>query len=115
MKLAIASDHAGYELKAVLIEYLKSKGYDVVNLGTDSSDSVDYPDYGKAVGEYIASKKADLGIAICGTGVGISISANKVKGVRCACVSEPYSAKMTKLHNDANIFSYSFSIVRIIN
>lgn len=111
MKLAIASDHAGYELKAVLIEYLESKGYEVVNLGTDSPDSVDYPDYGKAVGEYIASKKADLGIAICGTGVGISISANKVKGIRCACVSEPYSAKMTRLHNDANIIAFGARVV----
>ncbi|MCO8193434.1 MULTISPECIES: ribose 5-phosphate isomerase B [Anaerofustis] len=103
MKIVIASDHGGYELKQFLIDTFKKEGYDFVDYGTDSADSVDYPDYAIKVGEAVAAGEFDRGILICGTGIGISIAANKVKGIRAAHCTDTFSAKMCKQHNNANI------------
>lgn len=103
MKIAIGCDHAGYELKEIVKDKLTSEGYELIDLGTNSSESVDYPIYGKAVGEKVASGECDKGIAICGTGIGISISCNKVKGVRAALCNTEHLAKMSREHNDANV------------
>lgn len=105
MKIAVASDHGGYALKEQVKEHLLKRGYEVVDLGTDSEESVDYPEYGKICGEAVAGEKADLGIVCCGTGIGIGIAANKVKGIRCAEVTNEYMAEMTKKHNNANMIS----------
>ena len=103
MKVGIASDHRGYKLKEKLKKYLLRKGYEVLDLGTDSTESVDYPDFGIALGEKVRDKEVEFGIAVCGTGIGISIACNKVKGVRCARVTNSRDAKETRLHNNANI------------
>lgn len=103
MKIAIGCDHAGYELKEIVKDKLTSEGYEIIDLGTNSSESVDYPIYGRAVGEKVASGECDKGIAICGTGIGISISCNKVKGVRAALCNTEHLAKMSREHNDANV------------
>ena len=103
MKIGIASDHRGYKLKEKIKKYIIKEGYEVEDLGTDSLESVDYPDFGFKLGEAVRDKKVDLGIAICGTGIGISIACNKVKGVRCARIVSAKEAKITKLHNHANI------------
>ena len=102
MKVSIGADHAAYELKAVVIEHLKSKNIEVIDRGTYSKDSCDYPDYGIAVAEDIANGTVDKGIVICFTGIGISIAANKVKGVRCALVGSVDAAILTREHNDSN-------------
>ena len=101
--IAIGSDHGGYELKNHIIKHLEEKGIELNDVGCFSEDSVDYPDIAKAVGEAVASGECDRGILICGTGIGISIAANKIKGIRAALCSDVYSAKMTKEHNNANI------------
>ena len=106
MKIALASDHRGYTLKQELIEKLKNN-YEIIDLGTNSEESVDFPQYGIALGEAIRDKKADLGIAICGTGIGISIAANKVKGIMCAKISNEEEARLAKEHNNANIIAIS--------
>ena len=106
MKIAIASDHRGYKLKQEIIENLQ-KEYQILDLGTNSEESVDFPKYGIALGEVIKNKKADLGIAICGTGIGISIAVNKVKGVMCAKISNIEEAKLAKEHNNANVIALS--------
>ncbi len=103
MKIGIANDHRGYQLKTKIIPYLEKKGYEVINYGTDSTDSVDYPDYGILLGEKVRDKVVDYGIVICGSGIGISIACNKVKGVRCARVSNAKEAKLTRLDNNANV------------
>lgn len=103
MKIAIGCDHAGYELKEIVKDKLTGEGYELIDLGTNSSESVDYPIYGRAVGEKVASGECDKGIAICGTGIGISISCNKVKGVRAALCNTEHLAKMSREHNDANV------------
>lgn len=105
MKIGLASDHRGYKLKQKLTKYLKRKGYDVIDYGTNSIESVDYPDYGIALGEEYNKKSFDYGIAICGNGIGISIACNKVKGVRCAKVDNATDAKMAREHNNANILA----------
>ena len=105
MKIAIGSDHRGFKLKGKLVKYLNKKGYEVLDLGTDSPLSVDYPDFGIKVGEAVRDKEADLGIVICGTGIGISIACNKVKGIRCAKVNTRREAKLTKIHNNANVIA----------
>lgn len=97
MKIAIANDHSAVELKNIIKEHLESNGYEVLNLGTDSTESCDYPVYGEKVGRAVADGEADLGIAICGTGVGISLAANKVKGIRACVCSEPYTAKLSRM------------------
>ncbi len=113
MKIGIGNDHAAVDLKYELIKHLEAKGYEVVNYGTNSTDRYDYPVAGKAVGEAVRDKEVDCGIAICGTGIGISMAANKVKGVRAACVSEPVSAALTKSHNDANVICFGARIVGV--
>ena len=107
MKVGIACDHRGYKLKEKLKGYLEKKGYEVLDLGTNSSEMVDYSDYGIELGERVRDKKVDLGIAICGTGIGISIACNKVKGVRCARVTNSHDAKETRIHNNANVVALS--------
>lgn len=102
MKIAIACDHAGFILKDIVVEHLKNKGHDVVDCGTNSKDSVDYPDYAKIAAEKISTGVVERGIFICGSGIGISIAANRFKKVRCALCHDTYSAKMCRLHNDAN-------------
>ena len=103
MKIAIGNDHVGVELKEHLAEYLRGKGHEVVNFGTDSTASNDYPIYAQKVANAVVSGECERGILICGTGIGISISANKVKGVRCALCSETVSCALSRQHNNANI------------
>lgn len=105
MKIAIGNDHVGVELKQHLIQYLEAKGYEMVNFGTDTPASTDYPIYAERVSRAVVSGECDRGILICGTGLGISISANKIHGVRCAVCSEPVSAELARQHNDANIIA----------
>ncbi len=108
MKIAIASDHRGYELKEYLIAELSiNEEIEVLDLGTNSLESVDFPIYGIKLGEAIKNKEADLGIAICGTGIGISIAANKVKGVMCAKINNEKEARLAKEHNNANVIALS--------
>ena len=111
MRIAIGNDHAGVEMKKYLTEYIQKKGHEVVNFGSDVPESVDYPVFAAKVGKAVASGECDRGILICGTGVGISIAANKVHGVRCALCSEPFSAKLTRMHNDANIIAFGSRVV----
>ena len=113
MKIAIGNDHSAVELKNIIREHLEQKGYEVLNLGTDSSESCDYPVYGEKVGRAVASGEADLGIAICGTGVGISLAANKVKGIRACVCSEPYTAKLSRMHNDSNVLAFGARVIGI--
>lgn len=105
MKLAIGCDHGGFDLKAPLLEYLKQNHAQItiLDLGTNSKDSVDYPDFGAAVAQAVAKGQADRGLLICGTGIGISIAANKVKGIRAALAYNEMTAEMSRKHNDANI------------
>lgn len=105
MKIAIASDHGGFELKEEIKKHLQDRGVEVLDLGTYSKESVDYPQYGKLCGETVVSGEAELGIVVCGTGIGISIAANKVKGVRCGLCTSVEMAKLTKQHNNANILA----------
>lgn len=111
MKIAIGSDHGGLELKENIKNYLKEEGYDYLDLGTDSDESVDYPEYGYKVSKAVNSGECDLGIVCCGTGIGISISANKVKGIRCALCSDCYSARMAREHNNANVLALGGRVV----
>ena len=105
MKIVIASDHAGYFLKEKIKDFLQREGYEVIDVGCHSSVAVDYPEFGIKAVEKILKKEADYGILICGTGVGMSLSANKVDGIRSVVCSEPYSARMAREHNNANILS----------
>lgn len=109
--IAIGSDHGGYELKQRVIKYLEEKNIPYQDMGCHSKDSCDYPVFGHAVAKAVAEGTCEAGIVICTTGIGISISANKVKGVRCALCSDPLSAKMTKLHNNANVLAMGAGIV----
>lgn len=111
MKIAIGNDHGAVELKFHVMKYLEKKGHEVVNYGSDVSDSCDYPVYAEKVAKAVVSGEADKGILMCGTGIGISIAANKIKGVRCALCSEPCSAKLTREHNDANILAMGARII----
>ena len=111
MKIVIGNDHAGPVLKTAIKEHLKDRGIDVLDLGVKVGEKIDYPKIAEAVALKVANKQADLGIIICGTGIGVSISANKVKGIRAACVSEPYSAKLSREHNDANILCFGARVV----
>lgn len=101
--IAIGSDHGGFELKTHIIKYLEGQGVELFDFGTYSEDSCDYPDIAEKVAKAVANGEYEKGILICGTGIGISIAANKVKGIRAALCGDVYSAKMTRLHNDANI------------
>jgi len=103
MKIAIASDHAGFDLKIVLKENLKSEGYQIIDLGIDIKKSVDYPEYGLAGAEAVAKKEADLAVLVCGTGLGMAIMANKVRGIRAVTCNDLFSAQMARSHNNANV------------
>lgn len=107
MRIGIATDHRGVKQKQKLIKYLEKKGYTIYNYGTDSEESVDYPDYAFLIGEKINSGEIDMGILICGTGIGMCIASNKVKGIRCAKVDNAKEAKLARLHNNANVISLS--------
>ena len=111
MKIAVANDHGGMELKKALLKYLNEKGYEVKDFGTYTSDSCDYPDFALPAAEAVASGECERGILICSTGIGISIVANKVPGVRCAHCHDTYSAKYTRLHNDANMLAFGQKII----
>ena len=111
MKIGISNDHSAVELKMAIMDYLSKKGYQMVNYGTDSTESYDYPIAGKRLAEAVRDKEVDCGIAICGTGIGISLACNKVKTIRAACVSEPVSARLTKEHNNANILALGGRVV----
>lgn len=109
--IAIGSDHGGFDLKQEVIQYLESNGYEVKDVGCYDKSSCDYPEFGHAVGMAVANKECEKGIVICTTGIGISISANKIKGIRAALCSEPLSAKMTRLHNDANVLALGAAMI----
>lgn len=111
MKIAIGNDHAATDMKNEIMQHLKDRGCEVVNVGTDGHESVDYPDYAKKVCDKVLSGEADLGIAICGTGVGISIACNKVKGIRAVCCSEPFSAKLSRQHNNSNVLCFGARVI----
>jgi len=112
MKIAIGADHAGYELKEKVRRWLVQHGIEVDDLGTNSSESVDYPDYARAVAEEVSRKDADFGILVCGSGIGMAIAANKVPGVRAAHVSSEQEAELSRAHNDANVLTLG---ARILN
>lgn len=111
MKIAIGNDHVGIELKPIIIRFLKELGHEVEDFGAFTNERTDYPEYGKKVAENVAAGKSDLGILICGTGVGISIAANKVKGIRAVVCSEPYSAKLSREHNNTNILAFGSRVI----
>ncbi|MFV0527704.1 MAG: ribose 5-phosphate isomerase B [Lachnospiraceae bacterium] len=111
MKIGIGNDHSAVELKKEIIAYLESMGHEVVNYGTDTTESCNYSDYGEMVANAVVSKEVDKGVLICGTGVGISISANKVRGIRAAVCSEPCTAHLVSQHNNANIIAFGARIV----
>ncbi|MCI5856302.1 MAG: ribose 5-phosphate isomerase B [Agathobacter sp.] len=113
MKIAIGNDHAAVKLKNEIMEYVQSMGHEVTNFGTDSTESCNYPEYGEKVGRAVAAGEYDCGILICGTGVGISIAANKVNGVRAAVCSDATTARLVKEHNNANIIAFGERIVGV--
>lgn len=113
MKIAIGNDHAAVNLKKEIMEYVQSLGHEVANFGTDSTESCNYPEYGEKVGRAVAAGEYDCGILICGTGVGISIAANKVNGVRAAVCSDATTARLVKEHNNANIIAFGERIVGV--
>ena len=113
MRIAIASDHAAWELKAALAEWLRGEGHEVLDLGTDGPASVDYPDFGFALGKAIADHQAERGVALCGSGIGISIAVNRNPAARCALVSEPLSARLAREHNDANVIAMGARLIGI--
>lgn len=113
MKIAIGNDHSAVDFKNQIVDFLKNEGHEVLNYGTNESCSVDYPVYAKKVCEAILDNKADFGILICGTGIGISIAANKVKGIRAALLYNEYSARLTKMHNDANVIAFGARVMGV--
>lgn len=113
MKIGIGNDHAAVDMKNQVVEYLEGKGYEVVNFGTDTYESCNYPEYGEKVGRAVAAGDVDLGILICGTGVGISLAANKVEGIRAVVCSEPYTAKLSRQHNNTNVLAFGARVIGI--
>lgn len=111
MKLAIGNDHSAVEMKNEVMEHLKSRGVEVVNVGTDTAERFDYPVAGYRVAKLVASGEVDGGVLICGTGVGISLAANKVKGIRACVCSDPYTAKLSKQHNNTNIIAFGARVI----
>jgi ribose 5-phosphate isomerase B len=112
-RIAIASDHAAYAMKAELAEWLRNEGHEVLDLGTNGPESVDYPDYGYRLAKAIEDGQADRGVALCGSGIGISIAVNRNPHARCALVSEPLSASLARQHNDANVVALGARLVGI--
>lgn len=113
MKIALGSDHGGYELKETIKKHLVEKGYNVMDFGTDTEGSCNYPDFALAVAEAVAKEDYERGILICGTGIGISIAANKVPGIRCALVSDSFSARATRQHNDSNVLALGGRVIGV--
>lgn len=113
MRLAIGNDHTAVEMKNEIKEYLESKGYEVINVGTDSTERFNYPVSGYKVARMVADGEVDGGILICGTGVGISLSANKVHGIRACVCSDPYTAKLSKQHNNTNIIAFGARVIGV--
>ncbi len=111
MKIVIGNDHGAVDMKREIAEYLKTLGHEVINIGTDTTDSCDYPIYGERVGRMVSSGEAELGIAICGTGVGISLAANRVPGIRAVVCSEPYSAELSRRHNNTNVLCFGARVI----
>ncbi|ASW44065.1 ribose 5-phosphate isomerase B [Clostridium isatidis] len=111
MKIALGSDHGGFELKETIKKFLLTEGYEIKDFGSNSTESCDYPDYALPVAEAVAKKEFDFGILVCGTGIGISIAANKVPGIRAALCSDTFSAHATREHNDANILTLGQRVV----
>lgn len=111
MKIALGSDHGGFELKETIKKFLLTEGYEIKDFGSNSTESCDYPDYALPVAEAVAKKEFDFGILVCGTGIGISIAANKVPGIRAALCSDTFSAHATREHNDANILALGQRVV----
>ena len=111
MKFYIATDHAGYAVKDYIKELLTSKGHEAIDLGPDSADRVDYPDYGRTCAEAVRNDAGSFGIVVCGTGIGISISANKIPGIRAALCHDAYTAEMARAHNDAQILAFGERVV----
>lgn len=113
MKIGIGNDHSAVAMKNAISEYLTNKGYEIINYGCDTEESYPYPEAAVNVANAVVNKEVDCGILICGTGIGIGICANKVKGIRCATCSEPYSAKLSKMHNNSNILSFGARVVGV--
>lgn len=113
MKIAIGNDHVAVEMKNEITAYLKTLGHEVINMGTDSVERCDYPVYGERVARAVAEGRAERGITICGTGVGISLAANRVKGIRAVVCSEPYSAALSRQHNNTNVLSFGARVIGI--
>ncbi len=111
MKIALACDHGGLNLKYEIIKELKAQGHEVVDFGTNSTDSCDYPDFALPAAEAVASGKCEKGIVVCSTGIGVSIVANKVPGIRCAHCHDSYCAEFTRLHNDANVLALGEKVI----
>lgn len=111
MKIAMGSDHAGFDLRRRIRDVLRDEGHEVVDLGTDTPESTDYPIYGARVGQMVADGECERGIVICGSGVGISIAASRIKGIRCVLCSEPYTARMSRRHNNANVLALGANVV----
>ena len=110
-KITIGCDHAGYELKLKVIAHLNERGVEVIDVGTNSTDSCNYPDFAHAVCKNVQDGVTELGILICGTGIGMSMAANKHKGIRAAACSDTFSARLTRLHNDANVLCFGERVV----
>lgn len=113
MKIALASDHGGYQMKNLIAQNLKNQGFEIEDLGTNSEESVDYPDFAQRVVQEILSQKAELGILVCGTGIGISIAANRHKGIRAALLYDDYVAQVAREHNNANILCFGGRTMKI--
>lgn len=113
MKIAMGNDHSAVEMKKEIKAYLEEKGYEIVDFGTNETVSCDYPVYGEKVGRAVAAGEVDRGILICGTGLGISLAANKVKGIRACVCSEPFTAKLSRMHNNTNILAFGARVVGV--
>lgn len=113
MRIGIGNDHSAVDMKNEVVEFLQSLGHEVVNYGTDAYESCNYPEFGEKVARAVVAEEVDCGILICGTGVGISLAANKVKGIRAVVCSEPYSARLSKQHNNTNILAFGARVIGI--
>lgn len=113
MKIGMANDHTAIEMKQEIKAYVEAKGYEVIDFGTNETASCDYPEYGAKVGRAVTAGEVDYGIAICGTGIGIGIAAGKVKGIRVCTCSEPYSAKLSRMHNNSNVLTFGARVIGV--
>ena len=113
MKIAMGNDHSAVDMKNAIKAYVEAKGHEVIDFGTNSTESCDYPIYGEKVGRAVANGEADYGIAVCGTGIGIGIAAGKVKGIRVCTCSEPYSARLSRMHNNTNVLTFGARVIGV--